>query len=41
LPLLVVVSRCGRLARVEWLPPMPVAAEQLARDLERYSTLPE
>jgi hypothetical protein len=41
LPLLVVVSRGGAFARVEWLPPMPVAAEALARDLERYFTLPE
>jgi hypothetical protein len=41
LPLLVVVSRSGALARVEWLPPLGVNAEALARDLERYFTLPE
>jgi hypothetical protein len=39
LPLLVVVSRAGRLARTDWLPPMQVDPDVFAEQLERYFTL--
>ena len=40
-PLLVVVSRDGRIARSEWIPPMQVDPEVLAEQLERYFTVEE
>lgn len=41
LPLLVVVSRGGRLARTDWLAPMQVDPDMFAEQLERYFTLEE
>ena len=41
MPLLLVVSRGGRVARIDWLPPMQVDPAAFAEELERYFTLEE
>ena len=41
MPLLVVFSRGGRLARTGWIPPMQVDPDVLAELWERYFTLEE